>query len=1128
MIKKLYLTIALSIFYNIFSQGNPASLRNLPDMIPPSPTVNNLMKFEEVPVSNYTGVPDISIPIVSLATGLKDVGINIGLQYHIYNAKPEDKASEVGLGWSLSAGGTISRTVMGSPDEKIVSYNLGSGVKIGIYLDETTNVHAYKNYFHTIIDDPALATQTVNTNKAIFEAHYKNRFDTQYDLYQYNFLNYTGRFVVKKIGNQLKAVKLDKNNLKIQVIYNQSTYEPTAFKIIDDKGNIYIFNVVETSNLGTFSSSQDFESTSYTSSTSSAVSFNSAFHLSKIQNSNGQDFALFKYADPVSIVSSENTGFANLFSNPSSTSIAVQINKSSLPRKTESNTSLVITGIRKLTEIELPNQGKVGFEYELGREDTNYIGAQNSSQLAKLKTIWVLNNDSKYDHQYNLNYVYREGSYKKLFLASVEKTFKNNSAYQLEYKYTLDYYPGGGIADEWGFYDCKPAAVACGITQNSACGSDLLKSITYPTKGKAEFHYETNTFTYAPQVLDFDNNELNWNNICKNIDFTQFGTEKKYGFTILRNGTNVNVLNNTGEINSYPWQVRVFRKEGSNYIDVGGSGTAFLPPGATPPAEFQLLGLAPGDYYFELTKQTVVNNPSFNASFYATYREKNFNNYQYLFGGGIRIKNISYYNQGAVPERTVNYDYMDINDPKKSSGGLVFPIPVMNYSETYKALLEYPVNLSQIATEMFQTDIIRSSTRNFIQDQKTKGGEVGYQYVTVSETNKGKTIYKYTSPADHPLSIAPPVSPPFFAVPNNDFERGNLLNKKVYDNNNQPLTEDDFQYAFESFTENTGGSIRTLQHHDVGEYLYGGKYNDYEGFVADYKGARAYLTPDVTGFLTYYTNIEMFGTAHLVQQKSTTYFPNMSSNVITTDYVYNPRDYLLKKTITYLDNSKQETSYKYAHEKGNQLMIDRNMISLPMEIETTKTIGSTTKMLDKAEIVYPVNQAETEPQWGFVVPLSAKSYDLENNNTPYTEITYNQYDNRGNLQQYTTKDGIPTTIIWGYNQTQPIAKVVGATLRDIPQPLFTAIVDASNLDASNPSTETALITALDNFRKDSSMAGYQITTYTYDPLIGVTSITPPSGIREVYIYDTANRLMEIRESSSTGKLLKEFKYNYKN
>jgi YD repeat-containing protein len=58
------------------------------------------------------------------------------------------------------------------------------------------------------------------------------------------------------------------------------------------------------------------------------------------------------------------------------------------------------------------------------------------------------------------------------------------------------------------------------------------------------------------------------------------------------------------------------------------------------------------------------------------------------------------------------------------------------------------------------------------------------------------------------------------------------------------------------------------------------------------------------------------------------------------------------------------------------------------------------------------------------------------------------------------------------------------------------------------------------------LADKLVTTYTYDPLIGVTSITPPSGIRESYIYDSANRLQKVIDVN--GKVLKEMKYNYKN
>jgi YD repeat-containing protein len=122
----------------------------------------------------------------------------------------------------------------------------------------------------------------------------------------------------------------------------------------------------------------------------------------------------------------------------------------------------------------------------------------------------------------------------------------------------------------------------------------------------------------------------------------------------------------------------------------------------------------------------------------------------------------------------------------------------------------------------------------------------------------------------------------------------------------------------------------------------------------------------------------------------------------------------------------------------------------------------------------------------------------------------------------------PTVIIWGYNQTQPIAKIEGAKYEDIKtvQVLLDAIT-ASDTDATQDtaSSEQSLLTALDSLRINSSFSNYIITTYTYDPLIGVTSITPPSGVREIYKYDSANRLQSVVDVN--GKILKEYQYNYK-
>ncbi|REC70012.1 hypothetical protein DRF60_20920, partial [Chryseobacterium elymi] len=136
------------------------------------------------------------------------------------------------------------------------------------------------------------------------------------------------------------------------------------------------------------------------------------------------------------------------------------------------------------------------------------------------------------------------------------------------------------------------------------------------------------------------------------------------------------------------------------------------------------------------------------------------------------------------------------------------------------------------------------------------------------------------------------------------------------------------------------------------------------------------------------------------------------------------------------------------------------------------------KLISKSETKYdnPAN----------LFPTSVLSYDLQNPTVSSTEVTYDKYDSKGNLQQYTAKNGISTTIIWGYNQTQPIAKIEGAKLSDISQSAIDAIVNASINDAqlNTEASEQSLISALDLFRNNSALSTYQITTYTYDPLIG--------------------------------------------
>ncbi len=73
---------------------------------------------------------------------------------------------------------------------------------------------------------------------------------------------------------------------------------------------------------------------------------------------------------------------------------------------------------------------------------------------------------------------------------------------------------------------------------------------------------------------------------------------------------------------------------------------------------------------------------------------------------------------------------------------------------------------------------------------------------------------------------------------------------------------------------------------------------------------------------------------------------------------------------------------------------------------------------------------------------------------------------------------------------------------------------------------TIIICNYCSFPKFPTIFPPSLTTYTYDPLIGVTSITDPRGETIYYHYDNFNRLEYVKDAQ--GKILSENEYHYKN
>ena len=78
----------------------------------PSPTAAELGKYGDIPVSLYTGVPKIEVPVYTVET--PKLSLPISLSYHASGIRVGQEASVVGLGWSLNAGGVITEDTIRS------------------------------------------------------------------------------------------------------------------------------------------------------------------------------------------------------------------------------------------------------------------------------------------------------------------------------------------------------------------------------------------------------------------------------------------------------------------------------------------------------------------------------------------------------------------------------------------------------------------------------------------------------------------------------------------------------------------------------------------------------------------------------------------------------------------------------------------------------------------------------------------------------------------------------------------------------------------------------------------------------------------------------------------------------
>jgi hypothetical protein len=203
---------------------------NLPNKVSiASPTAAALGKYGDIPISYHTGLPSINIPVYSVSEG--PLQLPIGLSYHASGLKVMELASFVGAGWSLNAGGVITRSVNGAPDDR------GFGSVSNVTHGHFTN-YGFNNYLFTNTQSGNGPPGTSPNNKEADDASFMNGLkDGEPDLFFFNFNGYSGKFYFR---DDRTPVLVPETDLKIEP-YLPGTIYIQGFIITTPDGVKYYF-----------------------------------------------------------------------------------------------------------------------------------------------------------------------------------------------------------------------------------------------------------------------------------------------------------------------------------------------------------------------------------------------------------------------------------------------------------------------------------------------------------------------------------------------------------------------------------------------------------------------------------------------------------------------------------------------------------------------------------------------------------------------------------------------------------------------------------------------------------------------------------------------------------------------
>jgi YD repeat-containing protein len=1120
-----------------------------PKIVPPSPDAAALGKYGQIPVDRSTGIPSISIPIYEIKT--PRFTLPISLSYHASGIKVEEISSWVGAGWSLNAGGLVTRSIMG-------------------YADDGNNGFLTNQYQLKKAADIQWPADILYISKIVTK-----EIDNEPDNFSYNFNNHAGSFV---FGDNATPVLIPFAPIKIN--FNQST---KIFDIKDEFGNSYYFSTKENT----------------VSDINTNMSGITSWYLTKMVSADLSDEINFYYTTDETY----QTDFSYNFSQSiNQCGTGVRFGLDPMTKVSAMRTYYPV----RISSIQFKG-GKVDFIAQSGRLDEanksldeviiyNLNPANN--QYTKLKSFKLLQDYFYSTWTVPSNFFENIGERNKhrLKFAGLQEKDANNAViatHSFEYNSTELPWIHCFAQDNWGYFNGQVSNLTLLETRNVVIdplnngnleivtiGSNgstneganrsvseqymqagSLTKITYPTKGYTTFSYECNKKEGAEQIPGTF--------IAGAVGIHQENVTTNYtpsNDMLLSGGTIFHIKIKKGDAVSQPLpSVKIIRVSDANVIyslsaDSNPNITIdkYLAVSLTGGVAYQLVANAQGG-----SSPTSSNLPL--ATISTTCQIPSGSNVIKM--GGLRVSSIKNYNSDGQLASTETYKYGTASTLESGGGVELAFFPIYHFNHTiactdggYARFVTLGPNDTYTNTSYYPL-----STLN--------GSPVGYPAVTIFKgdniTNIGKSVFKYDIFPDSIFLCSSPfwngVKPLSVSWKNGD---PTWEGHYRYNGSNQYTIVKEIANAYYYYSRDAGrctvigynpepfGTIDNCSYF-VAPFLDNGAVYSAAGQACEWHPYWFY----------WFDYPILTGTRALKQSIIKDYGPDGIANVQTTaNYYYDNLKHAfptrIETSTSTGDTRIKQISYPQDMVAASEdptgiyaAMVSANMVSPQIKVVESK--NSTQLLKTKTNYAF-FNSTLIEPQ----------SVEVQNKNNPSEiRLKYHSYDVNGNLQTVSKDNAAKISYQWGYNRAYPIAMITNSPGNNFFHENFedgngnSTTNDSKTGHLSHTGAYSKALSGLDNgpykltyWQKSGSSWAYiiinvnvsgnaytisvnaqiddvcfypasaQITTYTYDPLVGITSQTDPNGIITYFEYDAISRLTLVRNKDKN--IIKKICYSY--